>query len=233
MTKNRALTFAIFFSSISGLVAGSNEKDDRPCPTVTTPPDFDLKSFTSKRWHVHQQAPTQYLPIERNYCVYADYRILEQKTFPWRYEVSVYNHAADREGEEYGGPLCAFVEDPKDNAKLKVAPCFLPKFVAGPYWVLAYDEGKGYALVTGGQPNVRSENGLCTTGTGTYDSGIWIFLRSLERDDALIEEARAVASKFELDLSVLNDVDQTNCSRYEDDDAKDEEEEAEAAASVE
>uniref|UniRef100_A0A7S4NK35 Uncharacterized protein n=1 Tax=Odontella aurita TaxID=265563 RepID=A0A7S4NK35_9STRA len=82
---------------------------------------------------------------------------------------------------------------------------------SGPYWVLAYNEEKGYALVSGGQPEVRTKNGLCTVGEGVNDSGLWIFLRSMERDDALIEEARSIAKKFEIDLSILNDVDQTNC----------------------
>ena len=110
---------------------GRFRKDDTPCPAVTTPPDFNLNLYTSKRWYVHQLAPTQYVPVERNYCAYADYSILEKKTFPWSYELSVSNYAENKEREQFGGPLCGFVDDPDNQAKLKVAPCFLPKSVAG------------------------------------------------------------------------------------------------------
>lgn len=213
MKGNRFL-FVLLSSGIFGFAVGRDE-NDKPCPPVTTPPDFDLTRFTSKRWYAHQQAPTQYVPVEKNYCVYAEYEILEKKTFPWGYEVSVNNYAENMEGEEFGGPLCAYVDEPNDQAKLKVAPCFLPKYLAGPYWVLAYNEEKGYALVSGGQPTVRTENGLCTTGEGVNDSGLWIFLRSVERDNTLIEEVRGIAKKFEIDLSILNDVDQTNCKHLE------------------
>eukprot|EP00568_Trieres_chinensis_P005971 CAMPEP_0183298876 /NCGR_PEP_ID=MMETSP0160_2-20130417/5756_1 /TAXON_ID=2839 ORGANISM="Odontella Sinensis, Strain Grunow 1884" /NCGR_SAMPLE_ID=MMETSP0160_2 /ASSEMBLY_ACC=CAM_ASM_000250 /LENGTH=224 /DNA_ID=CAMNT_0025460997 /DNA_START=67 /DNA_END=741 /DNA_ORIENTATION=- len=200
-----------YFSDGARVAAQGTSKHDESCPPVTTAPDFDLELYTSKRWFVHQQAPTQYVPVERNFCVYADYDVLEKKTFPWGYEVSVFNHAENKEGEEFGGPLCAFADDSNNLAKLKVAPCFLPKYLAGPYWVLAYDEKKGYALVSGGQPTIRREGG-CTTGEGINDSGLWIFLRTQERNEALIKEARAVAKKFDIDLSVLNDVDHTNCN---------------------
>lgn len=200
--------------SVSSVENQEFRKDDTPCPAVTTPPDFNLNLYTSKRWYVHQLAPTQYVPVERNYCAYADYSILEKKTFPWSYELSVSNYAENKEREQFGGPLCGFVDDPDNQAKLKVAPCFLPKSVAGPYWVLAHDETKGYALISGGQPSIRTDSG-CITGDGVNDSGLWIFLRTRERNDSLIEEVREVARKFEIDLSVLNDVDQTNCSHGE------------------
>ena len=80
--------------------------------------------------------------------------------------------------------------------------------------MLAHDETKGYALISGGQPSIRTDSG-CITGDGVNDSGLWIFLRTRERNDSLIEEVREVARKFEIDLSVLNDVDQTNCSHGE------------------
>ena len=98
------------------------------------------------------------------------------------------------------------------KSKLKVAPCFLPKIFSGDYWVVAYDEGEGYALVSGGQPTKQGQNGLCTTGTGTNGSGLWIFTRKQERDEALVTKVRSIATDKGFDISVLNDVDQTNCS---------------------
>lgn len=211
------LLFCLLSASLSAALQGdanlnSMNPQDAPCPAVTTAPDFDLAGFVSKRWYVHQQAPTQYVPIEKNFCVYAEYEILKKKTLPWRYGVGVHNYAENAKGDQFGGALCAAAADPDDSAKLKVAPCFLPQAVAGPYWVLAYDEGKGYALVSGGQPTFRTPKG-CTTGDGVNDSGLWIFLRSRKRDDKLIKEVQKIAKNMDIDVSVMNDVDQTNCEK--------------------
>jgi hypothetical protein len=115
--------------------------------------------FTNKR-----RLPA--LPLDQNYCTRAQYTIRDSPTFPWGYTVDVNNFAQDALGNDYGGPLCAFQEN-ESSAKLAVAPCFLPKFAAGPYWIIAYDEAEGYALVSGGQPTIPGENGGCKTGTGT------------------------------------------------------------------
>jgi hypothetical protein len=53
--------------------------------------------------------------------------------------------------------------------------------------------------------------GGCTTGSGVNGAGLWIFTRARKRDDALIDEVRSIAADKGFDLSVLNDVDQTNC----------------------
>lgn len=65
-------------------------------------------------------------------------------------------------------------------SKLKVAPCFLPKVFSGDYWVVAYSESEGYALVSGGQPTKQGQNGLCTTGTGRNGSGLCCIVRRWE-----------------------------------------------------
>ena len=57
-----------------------------------------------------------------------------------------------------------------------MAPCFLPKFAAGPYWVLEYNEEEGYALISGGQPTTETPAG-CKNGEGKNNSGLWIFSR--------------------------------------------------------
>jgi len=126
----------------------------------------------------------------------------------------VKNSDADSSGKARDSPmdLCAFTPDANVKSKLKVAPCFLPKVFSGDYWVVAYSESEGYALVSGGQPTKQGQNGLCTTGTGTNGSGLWIFTRKQERDDALVTKVRGVATEAGFDVSVLNNVDQTNCS---------------------
>ena len=95
--------------------------------------------------------------------------------------------------------------------QLEVSPCFLPSFSAGPYWVLEYDEAMGYALISGGQPDIDTGNG-CKCGDGVNDSGLWIFTRKQERDDDLVDMIRGMAEAQGFDISVLNKVDQTNCA---------------------
>jgi len=155
-----------------------------------------------------------YLPKSKNYCVYAEYKKLDKQTF-WGYDIAVHNHAEDvqppHKAEDSGKTICAKIVDAQ-TGKLEVAPCFLPpKLTAGPYWVLAYSEEEGYALISGGPPKEKAEGG-CRTGSGVNGSGLWIFTRKQQKDAALIEKVRRIAAQKGFDLSVLNDVDQSNCS---------------------
>merc|ERR1711941_64640 len=127
----------------------------------------------------------------------------------WRnffgYTINVFNQATDSNGDGNGeGQLCAYQTDPKDPAKLGVSPCFLPKFVSGPYWVIAYNEEEGYALISGGQPTIRTENGCKTgyLGDRSYNGGLWIFTRQYERDEALVQKVRDIAKAQGFDVAV-------------------------------
>lgn len=175
--------------------------------------NFDLDTFISARWYIQQQQPVSYLPKTENYCVYAEYAKKDRKSF-WGYDISVHNHAEDvatpHKVHDSGSFICAKIIDAK-TGKLEVAPCFLPTFASGPYWVLAYEEEQGYALISGGPPKVAAQGG-CRTGTGVNGSGLWIFTRKQKKDPALIEHVREIAKQKGFDLSVLNDVDQSHCS---------------------
>jgi len=175
--------------------------------------NFDLDTFISARWHIQQQQPVSYLPASENYCVYADYKKSDPKTF-WGYDVLVHNHAEDVAAphtvHDSGSKICAKIVDAA-TGKLEVAPCFLPSAAAGPYWVIAYSEEEGYALISGGPPKTASAGG-CQMGTGVNGSGLWIFTRKQQKDAALIEKVRGIATQKGFDLSILNEVDQSNCS---------------------
>jgi lipocalin len=181
------------------------------CPPAgfETVKDFNLNGFISKRWYVQQQMEVSYLPKSRNRCVYADYSL--KKGSLWGYEVQVRNHAEDvappHEVSDSGNKLCAKVVDEK-RGKLKVAPCWLPPVFAGKYWVLDFNEEQGYALISGGPPKKSGEGG-CRTGSGTNGSGLWIFTRQQQREQALVDKVRGIAASKGFDLSVLHDVDQT------------------------
>ena len=197
-------------SIFSALICVLTSAQGQECKTVNTVENFDLKQYVSAPWYIHQQAETTYSPLDRNYCTRAEYTIRDSPTFPWGYTVDVNNYAQDALGNDYGGPLCAFQEN-ESSGKLAVAPCFLPKSAAGPYWIVAYDESEGYALVSGGQPTIPGENGGCKTGTGTNNAGLWIFTRSQERNDDVIDKVRSIAETSGFDTSVLNDVVQDGC----------------------
>ena len=51
------------------------------------------------------------------------------------------------------------------------------------YWVLAFDNSAGFALVSGGPPTHEGSGG-CRTCTGTNGSGLWLFTRQRARDEA-------------------------------------------------
>jgi len=174
---------------------------------------FDLKSFVRGRWHIQQQMPVSYLPKSQNRCVYAEYELLQKKTF-WGYEVQVHNHAEDvappHKIHDSGSFLCAKVVD-EMTGKLAVAPCFVPSGTAGPYWVIAYNESEGYALISGGPPS-KSASGGCRAGEGVNGAGLWIFTRRQQRDEELVQNVRKIAASKGFDLSVLNDVDQSECT---------------------
>jgi len=206
------------------LIRGDDEFDpETGCKLVSTVSDFDIDMYASAPWYIQQQMEIAYLPIENNYCVVAQYTVRQNPTF-FGYTVDVFNQAQNELGTVFGGDLCAYQtgDEGDDLSKLAVAVCFLPKSFAGPYWVLAYDEDEGYALISGGQPYIPTDpNDLslgCSTGTGVNDSGLWIFTRVQERNETLVQMVRDMAEDFGFDLSVLNDIDHTNCGVCEDTD---------------
>mmetsp|Transcript_44284 Transcript_44284/g.96333 ORF Transcript_44284/g.96333 Transcript_44284/m.96333 type:complete len:203 (-) Transcript_44284:171-779(-) len=181
------------------------------CPPAgfnTTLTDFDIKQYASAKWFTQQQMPVTYLPTNQNYCVYAEYSVKDKQTL-LGYDVGVHNHAEESSGKVHQVDICAKIVDGKAG-KLEVSPCFLPTAVAGPYWVLSYNESEGYALVSGGPPTKES-NDACKTGSGVNGSGLWIFTRKQQRDEQLLAKVRGIATDLGFDVSVLNDVDQSKC----------------------
>merc|ERR1712048_1071844 len=66
------------------------------CPpkNFSTVANFDLESFVQKRWYIQQQMAVNYLPVSKNRCVWAEYKLKEKKTF-LGYDVDVHNHAEE------------------------------------------------------------------------------------------------------------------------------------------
>merc|ERR1712150_235137 len=114
-----------------GAVASSAAEGSPTCPPAnfSSMQGFTLKTFAQARWYIQQQMPVSYLPESQNRCVYADYDLLQKKSF-WGYEVQVHNHAEDvappHKVHDSGSFICAKVVD-ESNGKLAVAPCLLCK----------------------------------------------------------------------------------------------------------
>ena len=212
------------FACVDGRRLGQNPllAAEETCPPArfTTDQDVVLEEYASKVWYVHEQAPTTYLPISRNFCVTAEYKLLDRPTPFWGYTIEVSNQAQDVEGNRYGGTI--YAAEKSGPSKLEVAPGFLPRFLAGPYYIVDYNKGEGYAIVVGGEPNVKS-NGKCKTKNRWINSsgGLWIFTRESARNEDLILKVRNEAEKtFGLDTSILNRVDHTNCNYGTDNDTQ-------------
>jgi len=186
------------------------------CPpeNLTVQQNFNLEAYISDEWWVQEQMPTQYLPVEQNYCVRAKYTLGPKNSWGdlWHWDIQVENFSQTQDGTKInsGETLCA---NQVDGAKLEVAPCFLPPLdvLTGPYWVLEHNEDEGWALISGGEPKREGKNELCVTGSGTNDAGLWIFTRAQQRDEALMNRLKAKLEDKWFDTSVLNPVDNTNC----------------------
>jgi len=200
------------FRISTALFAVSSVHAQCPPEGFDSAPNFDLESFMGARWWIQEQMSVSYLPATQNRCVYADYSKKDKSIFGW--DVQVHNHAEDikppHESHDSGKLICANIVD-ASTGKLEVAPCFLPTFTAGPYWVLEYNEAEGWALISGGPPK-KVTSGGCSTGGGVNGSGLWIFTREQQRDEALVQKGRDLAKSKGFDLSVLNKVDNTECT---------------------
>jgi hypothetical protein len=178
------------------------------CKKVKTAKKFDVSQYISAPWYAHQQAENPYAPLNRNHCVNTKGSLLDTPSF-WGATLTVDASAKeDASGQSFENELCAYQNEWRAS-KLTMAPCFLPKSVGMAFWVVAYNEEEGYALVSAGQPTVQGDDGCRTGDVG--DSGLWIFSRSPERDNDLIEKVRSVAQEAGFDVSVLNDVSQEGC----------------------
>lgn len=154
------------------------------------------------------------LPPSFPFSVYAEYTIKSSNN------VAVHNYANERGVNDiiHDAQLCATIKDPqKDPGRLAVGPClfffeFLDQFIYGPYFIVAYDEAEGYALVSGGSPTIPTKDGLCTTQRGFNNAGLWVFSRSNVRNEALIQKVRGIAVSKGFDVDVLEDVQHVGCN---------------------
>merc|ERR1712150_224522 len=69
-------------------------EEEEQCKVVTTAENFSVESYIDGRWYIQEQQEIQYLPIEQNNCVYAEYSKRRKTWWSWlspKYELDVRN----------------------------------------------------------------------------------------------------------------------------------------------
>ena len=201
------------------------------CTTVAPISGLNFTEFLRATWFVQKQQETGYLKPADFFCVTATYNDEGKKTLGGlgAKAISVYNY--QNSGAVNGKPggaitgkgsivLCAREQDKSVPSKLLVAPCFLPNFLAGDYWVVGIGEDAAtkkhtWAIVSGGQPTVEYADGCTTKKTGTNGSGFWFFTRAQVATPAVLAEMEAAAKKLGFTTSQLIDVPQAGCKYAE------------------
>lgn len=196
------------------------------CPKVTPIDNLNLTEWVRATWYIQEQQVTGYQKEKDLFCVSATYDTSEEtrKTVPFfgGTVVSVFNYA--EENEVNGNPtnpnnktvLCARIPDKNVPAKLLVAPCFLPNLLAGDYWVLAAGpspDNYEWAIISGGQPTVKYDDGCTTKESGTNGSGFWLFSRSPVASAEQMAAMHQKAKDLGFTLSRLKQVPQDGCKR--------------------
>ena len=171
------------------------------------------------RRHIQEQQLTGYQPLESLFCVTATYNLDEGRTVPFfsGKVIAVHNYA---NRDHVNGPiqnknnmtLCGRSVDEVDASKLAVAPCFLPNFLAGPYWVLGIGQGYKWAVVIGGQPTEQFDDGCTTREDGVYNSGLWLFSRAQVASSEDLKEMHALLKRQGVATSRLHSVAQAGCN---------------------
>jgi|ERR1712013_930765 len=183
--------------------------------------DIDLDEWTRASWYVQKQQVNGFQSADDLFCVVATYSLEGTRLFfnpnTDVIDVSNYGNSGRVNGPVQGGTengrLCGRVTD--EAGKLRVAPCFLPNFLAGPYWVAGLGETDGkydWAVIIGGQPREFAPDGKCTTSLDDINnSGLWFFSREPVAPAEQIRKMNEVIEGLGVSGALLIDVPQQGC----------------------
>lgn len=193
------------------------------CAPVTPVADLDLAEYTRATWYIQEQQVTGYQTTDDLFCVSATYNIGGRSVpFFSGNVLSVFNYGNIKQvngkamNANNATVLCARQKDPKQGGKLLVAPCFLPNLFAGDYWILDIGgEGGRYdwAIISGGQPKVKFDDGCTTKETGINGSGLWLFTREPVASPDVIAMMKDKLHAMGVTTSRLVPVPQDGCER--------------------
>ena len=194
------------------------------CPNIHLQmnPSINLTEYIRKTWYIQKQQINPYQPEEDLFCVATTYNIDKYSHTPFfrGKVISVYNYANYKKvngiSTNNSTVLCARQPNSLSPEKLLVAPCFLPNIFGGNYWILAAGpETYNYqwAIIIGGQPNVRITNTTCTTKEeGINGSGLWLFSRKRVLDTDSLNYLYKILNKNNISTTKLKNVSQAGCN---------------------
>ena len=193
------------------------------CPDVSPMENFNTSEYIRASWYIQQQQVTGYQPKETLYCV-AQTLNNSHKIVPFfRGNIlDVYNYGNigkvnGIQENKKNITLCARQVNSSLPSRILNGPCFLPNFLAGPYWVLAagpYSYNYSWAIVSGGPPTIVYADGNCSTKlNGTNGSGLWLFTRERLGINvkSYVETMRNILINFGYTTSQLLNVIQEGC----------------------
>jgi lipocalin len=195
---------------------------DAACQKVQTVEGLDLDEFTRASWYVQAQQVVQFQPAENLFCLTATYN-QDSPSVPFFSgpTISVHNYGNEGgvNGPAVGGPLCARAPEGNKASELLVAPCFLPNFAAGNYWVVGLglrdDSSYEWALVSGGQPDVQYKDGCTTREDRATNAGLFLLSRDQVLSEVSLANVAEIAGNQGITLERMISVPQAGCN-YED-----------------
>lgn len=191
------------------------------CPNVNLTKHVNLTEYIRKTWYVHEQQINGYQPLNSLNCVSATYNIDNHSKVPFfkGKVLSVYNYAnlnkVNGINENNSSVLCARIVNSSEPEKLIVAPCFIPNFLGGPYWILSVGPQSNnyeWAIVIGGQPTVQYNNSCTTKETGINNSGLWLLTRHREYNKTTINNLYNILTEKHIFKNNLKKVNHTGCN---------------------
>lgn len=205
-------------------IIANSTSSNSSCPLISPMNNFNTTEYIRASWYIQQQQVTTYQPNNTLYCVMQTLNS-SGRTVPFFNGpvLDVYNYGNfDRvNGEQQNTmnfTLCARQFNQSVPSELLNAPCLLPNYFAGPYWVLAAGpttSNYSWAIISGGPPTVRYPDGNCSTSEdGINGSGLWLFTRERFGDNVefYVHQMRNFLLNMGYTVSRLLNVSQTGCN---------------------
>jgi len=210
------------------------------CTPLSVQSSFNITEYLRASWYVQKQQKNGYQPSSSLNCVVATYNETYHGKPPYvpgfrGQAFTVYNDCRrdSKDGPvcnnftspdfkpSFAIPLCGRVPDKAEPAKITVAPCLLPNFLAGNYWVAAagpQPDNYQYAIVVAGQPTVERSDGCTTPDTcsnpAQFSCGLWFFTRQPVPEASVMDMLSKAAREKGISTQLLVTVDHTAC-RYD------------------
>jgi len=131
-------------------------------------------------------------------------------SFLYGWDLELIQYAETESGEPKEMSKCA-KQKLRNPSKFSVGSCRIP--FSEPFWVVEYMEGEqGFAIISGGQPNIKTYDDVCKVADG---QGLWILTRERNPSEELLDQVLGIAEDRGLDtnLADFHAVNQTSCKR--------------------